>query len=267
MSRQKFYKAQCNGNDFVLLLNNELNITLNELTIQKLCDRKHGVGSDGLILIDIYGDDHDFKMDYYNSDGSWETMCANGALCCVLLLQSKEYSFKSHTFTAGDGEHHIKFAENTISIKMKAPRNVTGQISVQGFSGAHIDSGAKHFITHCNERDFKILQSSAKRIRYDDLFKPSGLNVNFLIVKAHDHIDVVTYEKGIEKIMLSCGSGSVAAAFYASQQGNIQSPLRISNPGGEMRLTFNQDWTDLWLNSHPMILFSSTIDLDLIDLG
>jgi diaminopimelate epimerase len=112
-----------------------------------------------------------------------------------------------------------------------------------------------------------VLHSSATRIRYDDLFKPSGLNVNFLIVKGDGHIDVVTYEKGIEKIMLSCGSGSVAAAFYASQNSNMQSPLRISNPGGEMHLTFNEDWTDLWLSSHPMILFSSTIDLDLIDLG
>jgi len=267
MSKQKFYKAQCNGNDFVLLLKDELEITLDESAISKLCNRRRGVGSDGLILIDTSSDAQDFKMDYHNSDGSWETMCANGALCCVLLLQSKGYSFKSHTFTAGDGEHHIKFTENTLSIKMKAPRDVTGQISVQGFSGAHIDSGARHFVTHCDERDYEVLHSSATRIRYDDLFKPSGLNVNFLIVKGDGHIDVVTYEKGIEKIMLSCGSGSVAAAFYASQNSNMQSPLRISNPGGEMHLTFNEDWTDLWLSSHPMILFSSTIDLDLIDLG
>lgn len=267
MSKQKFYKAQCNGNDFVLLQKDELEIMLDESSISKLCNRKRGVGSDGLILIDTSSDAHDFKMDYYNSDGSWETMCANGALCCVLLLQSKGYLFTSHTFTAGDGEHHIKFTENTISIKMKAPRDVTGEISVQGFSGAHIDSGAKHFVTPCDERDCEVLYSSAKQIRYDDLFKPSGLNVNFLIVRADDHIDVVTYEKGIEKIMLSCGSGSVAAAFYASQQSNIQSPLRISNPGGEMRLTFNQDWTELWLTSHPTILFKSTIDLELIDLG
>lgn len=267
MSRQRFYKAQCNGNDFILLLKDQLELELNGAAIQKLCERRRGVGSDGLLLIDTSSDEHDFKMDYYNSDGSWETMCANGALCCVLLLQSKGYSFKTHRFIAGDGEHHIQFTSNDPSIKMKAPKDITGEMSVQGFSGAHIDSGAKHFVTSCDERSDDILYNSAQRIRYDDQFKPSGLNVNFLIIKADNHIDVVTYEKGIEKIMLSCGSGSVAAAFYASLHSTMQSPLRISNPGGEMRLVFNDDWTDLWLTSHPTILFSSTIDLDLIDLG
>ena len=267
MPRQVFYKAQCNGNDFVLLLKNELEIKLDEMAIKKLCSRRRGVGADGLLLIDTSIDAQDFTMDYYNSDGSWETMCANGALCCVLLLQSQGYPFKSHTFTAGDGEHQIQFTGSGPSIKMKAPSDVTGQISVQGCSGAHIDSGAKHFVTLCDERDCGVLYGTAQLIRNDDMFKPSGLNVNFLTVRAADHIDVVTYEKGIEKIMLSCGSGSVAAAFYVSQHSKLQSPLRISNPGGEMHLTFNEDWTDLWLSSHPMILFSSTIDLDLIDLG
>ena len=266
MSKQRFYKAQCNGNDFVLLLKDELDITLDELSIQKLCDRKRGVGSDGLILIDTSSDQHDFKMDYYNSDGTWETMCANGALCCVRLLQSREYAFNTHSFTAGDGDHQLKFNDGQISIKMKSPSSVTEEISVQGFSGRHIDSGAKHFVTLCDERDHDRLYTSARQIRFDDAFKPSGLNVNFLLVKADDHIDVVTYEKGIEKIMLSCGSGSVAAAFYAFQSGHVKTPLRISNPGGEMSLEFDDAWVAPWLTSHPTILFGATINLDLINL-
>jgi diaminopimelate epimerase len=267
MCKQTIYKAQCNGNDFILLLSEELNIEINEITIQKLCHRENGIGADGLIFIDTSNDTHDFKMDYYNCDGSWETMCANGALCCVLLLQSREYSFQSFSFLAGDGEHQITIINKKISITMKDPSSVTQEMNIQGFSGRHIDSGAKHFVTFCDERDSDILFKKAQLIRYDDAFQPLGLNVNFVSIKSDSHIDVVTYEKGIEKIMLSCGSGSVAAAFYASLHKKIISPLCISNRGGDMTLEFNKEWTRLWLTSNPVIEFTSSVDLDLINLN
>ena len=75
-------------------------------------------------------------------------------------------------------------------------------------------------------------------------------------------INVITYEKGIEKIMRSCGSGSVAAAFYAYHNGNIKSPLKILNPGGYMMLEFNSSWEDVWLFSHPSVDTESEVQLD-----
>ena len=266
MCEQTIHKAQCNGNDFILLLSDELNIDINEVAIQKLCHRTNGIGADGLIILDTSNHEHDFKMDYYNCDGSWETMCANGALCCVLLLQSREYSFTSFSFLAGDGEHQIKIINDKISITMKDPSSVTQEVNIHDFRGRHIDSGAKHFVTFSDERDRDTLFQQAQLIRYDDAFKPSGLNVNFVSIKSDSHIDVVTYEKGIEKIMLSCGSGSVAAAFYASLHKKIISPLCISNSGGDMTLEFNEKWTSLWLTSNPDIEFTSSVDLDLIHL-
>ncbi len=266
MSKQRIYKAQCNGNDFVLLLSDELSIEVNEESIQRLCHREHGIGADGLIVIDTSHAEHDFKMDYYNCDGTWETMCANGALCCVLLLKSREFSFHSFSFLAGDGEHRIKIVSDQLSISMKDPSSVTEEVNIQGFHGRHIDSGAKHFVTFSDERDRGLLFQNAQLIRYDDAFKPSGLNVNFVSIKSDSHIDVVTYEKGIEKIMLSCGSGSVASAFYVSLHKKVSSPLCISNRGGDMTLEFNQQWTDLWLTSNPEIEFTSSVDLDLINL-
>ena len=148
---------------------------------------------------------------------------------------------------------------------MKPPNNVSGKVTIQGSIGAHIDSGAKHFVTYCNQRDKNQLYKKAQLIRFDNYFKPYGLNVNFLIVKAANHINVITYEKGIEKIMLSCGSGSVAAAYYAAMHDNIQSPLTISNQGGDMTLEFDDDWKDIWLWSNPNIEFNSEIDLETID--
>ena len=267
MSKQKIHKAECNGNDFVIIFKNELIIDINEDSIRKLCNRDKGIGSDGLIVIDTSIDDYDFKMDYYNNDGGWETMCANGALCVLLLLKSKGYHFSNSVFLAGDGDHYIKDTEEQLSIKMKAPSYKTDDVNIQGYIGAHIDSGAKHFVTYCTLRDNQQLFTLAQAIRFDSYFSPDGLNVNFLIVKNPHHIDVVTYEKGIEKIMLSCGSGSVAAAFYASQKENIQSPLKISNQGGDMNLIFNDTWDDVWLTSNPTISFSSEIDLESINFS
>ena len=153
-----------------------------------------------------------------------------------------------------------------INISMKAPSNITDELEVNGFSGKHIDSGAKHFVTLSKELDQNILYDNAQSIRYSSTFKPSGLNVNFLSVESDNHIHVITYEKGIEQIMRSCGSGSVAAAYYASQSHQLISPLHISNIGGKMELTFNKEWTEVWLNSHPVILFESYVDLDLVTL-
>ena len=90
MDNQRAYKAQCNGNDFVIILKEDLKININERIIQEACDRDRGIGADGLLLVDLLIDEYDFKMDYYNNDGSWETMCANGALCILKLLHSKK---------------------------------------------------------------------------------------------------------------------------------------------------------------------------------
>ena len=98
MAKQRAYKAECNGNDFVIIFRDELTAKLNEQTIQKMCNRDQGIGADGLLLVDSQMDGYDFKIDYYNNDGSWETMCANGALCIIKLLQSKDVSFKNNLF-------------------------------------------------------------------------------------------------------------------------------------------------------------------------
>ena len=209
---------------------------------------------DGALILDDNNLEK-INLDYYNNDGSWETMCANGALCVIQVLQAKDYQFNHNKFLAGDGEHQLSIKANLISIRMKAPSFQTEDIKVAGYIGAHIDSGAKHFVTLSSINKIDELYKIAQSIRYDDYFSPTGLNVNFLKINNAHEINVVTYEKGIEEIMRSCGSGSVAAAFYGSQQDKIQSPLTIINPGGRMKLVFNDDWSEVWLTSNPTIEF------------
>ena len=255
MGRQRAYKAECNGNDFVIIFKDDSAAKLNEQTIQKLCNIDQGIGADGLLLIDSQADGYDFKIDYYNNDGSWETLCANGALCVIKLLKSKRHHFKHHQFLAGDGDHQLKIEGDILSIRMKTPTFKTKDVEVAGNIGAHVDSGARHFVTLSNIKNINKLYKTAQAIRYDDYFAPTGLNVNFLNIHSSHKIEVITYEKGVEEIMLSCGSGSVAAAFYAFSKDDIRSPLTIINQGGDMELEFNDDWSEVWLRSNPMIEF------------
>ena len=260
MALQGFYYCECNGNDFIILLKDELLIELTDSNIQKLC-RFEKESTDGLLLVDTSIDSYDFKMDYYNNDGSWETMCANGALCIIKLLQSREFLFSYNLFKAGDADHRMTFNENRFGIKMKTPEFKTEDININDIQGAHIDSGAKHFVTMIETTDHERLYTIAQEIRYDDYFKPDGLNVNFLHINDSNSIRVITYEKSIESIMKSCGSGSVAAAFYGASKQKLSSPLQISNPGGDIMIEFNSNWDDVWLYSSPSIIKESSLEL------
>ena len=260
MALQSFYYCECNGNDFIIILKNDLLIELTESNIQKLC-RFDGQTIDGLLLVDTDTDNHDFKMDYYNNDGSWETMCANGALCIIKILEKRGFIFSHNLFEAGDGDHQIKFNDKRFGIKMKAPEFKTDDLNIGDIKGAHIDSGAKHFVTALEATDHEELYGIAQGVRYHHYFKPDGLNVNFLHINDLNNIRVITYEKGIESIMQSCGSGSVAAAFYGASKQELTSPLQISNPGGDMLLEFNSNWDDVWLYSSPSIIKKSSLEL------
>ena len=160
-----FTKAHGTGNSFIILYLPECpDITLNKHIIQFLCQYKSNDSIDGLLAISN-NERFDFKMDYYNNDGSWETMCANGALCVLLVLEENKFKFDTYKFMAGDGEHQIRYNDNNLSIKMKSPSNKTQDVNIQGHTGAHIDSGAKHFVTCCDLRDTNQLFEIAKSIR------------------------------------------------------------------------------------------------------
>ena len=259
MSSQRGYKVQCNGNDFIILIKEDLEIIPDKPFIQNLCNRDTGIGADGMLLITKSVDGYDFKMDYFNNDGSWETMCANGALCTIKLLLNKRHLFTDNLFLAGDGDHGIRIEDQEIYIRMKPPSLKTEDMDIQGNIGAHVDSGAKHFVMQSDITDIDKIYKIAQIIRYDDSFAPNGLNVNLLRIDHKAQIQVITYEKGIEKVMQSCGSGSVAAAFYASTKTKMKSPLTIINRGGEMELQFDEMWRNVWLRSNPTLEFEVEI--------
>ncbi len=255
-----FTKAHGTGNDFIILFSKD--VPLLKITasfIKNLCNRHTGVGADGLLLISQY-EGFDFKIDYYNNDGSWETMCANGARCAVLFMYKRGLIKKHCLFLAGDGPHKSEVIDElNVKIKMSPPRFCDKPVNICGFKGRHVDSGAQHFVVPVDSFSKINAFSLGKKIRYSKHFSPKGINVNFFKKIGSNSIQVLTYEKGVERIMMSCGSGSVASAFYASILTEISSGVIIQVSGGSLSLDFDSGWKNVWLSGAAILLFNSSL--------
>ena len=255
------YKAECNGNDFIIIMKDYYLETFNNETIKKLCDKDRGIGADGLLLIDFDVDHYDFKMDYYNNDGSWETLCVN-ALRCIGLLIYKKLGEDIISVHCGDGIHEVEtISNNCIKVSMEIPTYKTDKITLYGLSGYYIFSGAKHFVIEYKKSwpNTKKIEEIAKKIRYNKIFV-NGINVNFYKIVDKNTIEVKTYEKGIEKMMSSCASGSFACAFHVFQKNKINNNFIIMNEGGNSSIIF-EDTRHLFIGNAE-IEYSKMIDFN-----
>ena len=258
-----FTKAHGTGNDFIILYSEDLPFEiLKPELIQKLCHRRQGIGADGLLLLSPHST-MDFKMDYYNSDGTWETFCGNGSRCAAMYMYKRGLIRNQSSFEGGDGPHDILIQnDNQVQLRIKPPKYKSERISSCGFNGFHIDSGARHFVIEADEVNQIDVFETGRQIRHSDEFSPKGINVNFFSVCGKNSISVRTYEKGVENVMLSCGSGSVASAFHASNVLDISSPIIINVPGGQLQVKFNSKWDEVWLQGPAILLFVSSIHLE-----
>ena len=257
----KITKAHGTGNSFVIIHDNSNHhIITNPNFIKKVCSKKDGFNTDGMLLISEHKN-FDYQLEYYNNDGTWETFCANGSRCAALFMHSNKFCSNSIKFLAGDGEHMVTIKNsNHISLSFRTPFFKSQNIISNSYAGYFIDSGAKHFATEVDKINKNTCYEIGSKIRYDKQFL-DGINVNFVKFLNKNSISVCTYEKGIENIVPSCGSGSVAAAFYMDSIKKISSPLNIIVPGGALLLSFSTKWHDVWLTGPAVLLDSKEITL------
>lgn len=257
-----FVKAHGTGNDFIIFIKEECpNIVTDPEFIKNICSRRTGIGADGVIILSDEKD-YVFRMEYYNCDGSWETFCANGARCSAMLMMKKLLTKSEIKFLAGDGEHTAKIKEDVVSLKMKQPEYEKESIEVEGINGCIVDSGARHFVTEVNNFTPDQVEKIAPEIRYSEIILPKGVNVNFFEYIDEHTLKIWTYEKGIEKLMLSCGSGSTAVVFHAAKTCELTNPVTCIELGGNLTISFNDDWKYVWLTGKAVLLFESEIDTD-----
>ena len=234
-----FTKMSGAGNDFVVIdkkLNSNLGI--NKEFIQKICDRRNGVGADGLITIEDSAT-HNFIMNYYNADGSTGSLCANGARCAILFAsESGRLKSNNAEFISNDVAYKGEVISNSeIKFYLNPPKKIKYNFKIKAggkLLNAHFaDTGSPHVVIDVNESEGFLtslnsipVEKLGREIRYLPEFSPDGTNVNFIEVK-DGAVSIRTYERGVEAETLACGTGSVAAALICFVTKKISVPVKI----------------------------------------
>jgi diaminopimelate epimerase len=251
-----FYKCEANGNDFIFVFSNDfLEVKNKVVLIAKMCRRQTGIGADGLFIISD-SDFYDFKLDYYNADGSWETFCANGSRCAAKVMQQLSDSQTEASFETGAGSHITRIHDDgTVSMQMTRPEYRSELLTPEDIPGFHIDSGAPHFVCESQNLTNEFVVEKGRRIRFHSFFQPRGINVNFYSLLSDNELEVRTYEKGVESLMQSCSSGSTAVVYHLSKNKKVSSPVTTRSPGGDLHFEFDDDWQNAWCKGAARIVY------------
>jgi len=231
----KFYKYQGTGNDFVMVDN--LSGEYDELSIEQIkfiCDRKFGVGADGLIKINR-SENAAFEVDYYNSDGS-KSFCGNGARCAVAFADFLGVNVDNVQFYAFDGVHDAAFNQLEVRLDMTDVNSV--KLIGEDFE---IYTGSPHYIRFVDDLNNNNIIDFGKSIRYNDIYNLEGINVNLAQIIHENKLEVLTYERGVEDETLSCGTGVTAVVLaYAFEKGLSDGEVSVKVKGGDLKVAFSQ---------------------------
>ena len=241
-----FYKMQGAGNDFIIINNMKLNIPVYKLPsiAKKLCQRKLSIGADGFMVVDYPEGDADFKMRFYNRDGSEGEMCGNGARCISRYAYVNNLAGKKMTFETGAGIIHSEVIEGRlVKVLLNKPEviKLDNDIEIDGikYECSYIELGnpglphavVKYNLQHADESK---LREAGKKIRYYEGFS-KGANVNFFEVTDKNSALVKTYERGVEDFTLACGTGSASTAVALMLKGYLTGDrAKIAVDGGEL---------------------------------
>ncbi|MDR1983295.1 MAG: diaminopimelate epimerase [Prevotellaceae bacterium] len=260
----KFCKYQALGNDFILIDNRQNTFDAKPEYISFLCNRHFGIGADGLMLVENC-DDADFKMQFFNSDGSAATMCGNGSRCIVAFAHKLGIFKHEVTFASGAGKHSGKVLsenENTLDIKVKIT-DINQIVRGEGYYFIH--TGVPHCVIFVDNINAVDVNTEGKKWRHSPLF-PEGANVNFVEICSDNKLKIATFERGVEGETLACGTGATASsiAVFDKLQNNI-TDFEVGTKGGTLKISFDADKTqkdmfvNVWLQGTATLVFEGFI--------
>lgn len=257
----EFYKYQGTGNDFVMIDNRtEFFSKENIKLIAHLCDRRFGIGGDGLILLENDAQS-DFKMVYYNSDGNQSSMCGNGGRCLVAFAKKLNVIQKTTTFIATDGLHHATISDDgLVALRMIDVTDVKVNPDY-----VFMNTGSPHHVQIVDDLENYDIKANGAQIRYSDLYGQAGSNINFVKQIDESTFSLRTYERGVEDETLSCGTGATAVAIAMNVLGKTDSSsVNLNVEGGKLIVSFNRYdniFTEVTLKGPAEFVFKGTIEI------
>lgn len=252
-----FFKYQGTGNDFVMIDNRDLQFKQDNIElINRLCDRRFGIGADGLILLNP-SDTYDFTMVYYNADGNESTMCGNGGRCLVAFAHDLGVIENTTTFDAVDGLHNATIENGLVNLQMID----VDEISINS-TYAYLNTGSPHHVQLVENIGEYDVFNNGKTIRNGAPYFEEGTNVNFAEAINDTTFRVRTYERGVEDETLACGTGVTAVAIAMFEQNITNSnQIKLLVEGGELEVSFNKNenvFQDVFLKGPAKFVFKGS---------
>jgi len=273
-----FMKMSGAGNDFVVVDNRSGIVSAPDVFAQQVCDRRRGIGADGLLLLEPSAK-ADFLMKYYNADGSYGGMCGNGGRCISRYAYLKHLVVKPEIrFEALEHIYAASVLHDRVRLEMKDPTDfrMDQDVEVAGrlVHFHFVNSGSPHCVIFLEENrslgpdlDSVDVQAIGKEIRYHRSFSPAGTNVNFIEKNISGAYVIRTYERGVEAETLACGTGSVAAALIIHEVKNAPAPVSLQVRSGEsLEIGFQKNgdrkYHEVSLSGSAHVVFSGKISYE-----
>jgi diaminopimelate epimerase len=257
----EFYKYQGTGNDFVMIDNrSEFFPKANVQLVKSLCDRRFGIGADGLILLEN-DEATDFRMVYYNSDGNLSSMCGNGGRCLVAFAKYLNVIKDNCTFIATDGLHHASVAnDGIVSLQMIDVTKIKKENDY-----TFMNTGSPHHVQMVEDLERYNVKENGAALRYGSLYGKAGSNINFVKKINEDTFSLRTYERGVEDETLACGTGATAVAIAMNVTGQTKATsINLNVEGGKLAVSFDKkgdEFTNVFLIGPAEFVFKGVIDV------
>ncbi|MEM0896030.1 MAG: diaminopimelate epimerase [Verrucomicrobiota bacterium] len=266
----EFTKMNGAGNDFVMLDNRDLSLSLSNEEIERLCDRHRGVGADGLLAVEPAQDGADFRMRYYNADGGEAEMCGNGARCFARFAQKLTGGVEPIQFETPAGVIGAEYLGDLVRVQLSEPFDLSlgEEIEILGSARTvhNLNTGVPHAVLVVPELSEVDIRPEGSAIRYHERYAPAGTNVNFMEIEGDSAIAIRTYERGVEDETLACGTGMVANAIIHHLLTGAHSPVRVRVKGGDvLEVAFEGDaesgFRNVTLTGPADFVFEGEVDL------
>jgi len=258
-----FSKYQGTGNDFVMIDNRQSVFPAqNTGLVKKLCDRRFGIGADGLILLD-YKPGGMLRMTYFNSDGNLSSMCGNGGRCFAAFAKRCGIPGEEISFEAADGIHTALFTGTSpVTVKMTMGDVTTVET---GSDFMFLDTGSPHVVKFVSEVNKLDVKTEGRVIRNSARFRVQGTNVNF-VEPAEGYLFVRTYERGVEDETWSCGTGVTASVLAAAASKKLEGKQEsaVQTPGGKLKVYFSRNgngFREIWLEGEASFVFEGEVEI------